>query len=110
MSEETQGETAEGTTGWRFEEEVLMWGTSYRLYSPTGYVVSTPERWLRDSVAADYLNALEARARWADEVARPALLAIQQTNVNREGLRDMAWHALAAYPQPVQGQDVWLTP
>jgi len=50
---------------------------------------------------------LEARARWADEVARPALANVMNIGHNDDcllcGFKDRdAQRALAAYPQPVQ--------
>ncbi len=68
-------------------------------------------------VESDWLVALEARARWADEVARPALekqpcywaipCADMRARFKPEHQDCHRCAALAAYPQ-VQGQDVAL--
>jgi phage protein D len=67
-----------------------------------------------EAEAITRIAALEARARWADEVARPALAAIKaratsirdtQVGTGRllaQGLIDLASEPIAAYPQPVQ--------
>lgn len=58
-------------------------------------------------LAQGKVDALEARAKWAEDVARPALdetltIAIAQDGAKGLAMRTVLRRALAAYPQPEQ--------